>query len=262
MNQRAAFVVAILVLVSAAPANAVLPPTAYKAARDAAPLWLSVKVSSVSTPPTPTGICRVTGTVVNVLRNRGVARVKPGTKLSFGIHCRRPGAEIPAGPVLWQQVPQLEASKFVEVYLELDRQSQSFRVPRYQLRITPYAVGPKDPQMQRIERQTRACEAIVLVEIQSLTPPRQVGEACRIVGMVRRVILDRSGRGLSRSRPLKFAAPCRWPAMSPQGLPIVYTASELRAARNVWLVVSDLLPDDSWNAIRVLLKEPKGLKLL
>lgn len=125
---------ALFLFMMAETAFAVLPPMAYQMARKMAKIRVSVKVSRVIVPKTATGQCGVTGRVASIQRNKTKLSIKKGMKISFKIHCRKKGAAIPMGPVLWQDVDALKKAEFVDAYLN-PLSLSVFKVPLYQLSI-------------------------------------------------------------------------------------------------------------------------------
>lgn len=108
--------IALMAALGAAPAGAVLPPEVYRAARMEARYHVQVAVESVAQPARSPGPCTVSGRVVRLFRG-AAGELAFGTPVRFEVSCRRPGDEIPAGPVLWTDAEALARARYLEVYL-------------------------------------------------------------------------------------------------------------------------------------------------
>lgn len=108
---------ALLVAALASPAGAALEGKYYQQARDNAPNVVVIEVLKVTPPPRPTGECIVQGKVIEVERG---TRYAPGDLLSLAVMCRKRGAEVKAGPVVWQERDELKRSKTGRAFLGPD----------------------------------------------------------------------------------------------------------------------------------------------
>jgi len=94
----------------AGPAFAALAPEYYERARREAPLVVVFKVEKVDAvrPPQGRGQCKVHGKVEKVERG---GEYQVGGPITVNVPCIWPGAEMMAGPVMWQTPEGLKASK-------------------------------------------------------------------------------------------------------------------------------------------------------
>lgn len=100
-----------------APAGALMAPEYYERARKNAADVIVLKVTGVTAPEASFGNCTVQGTVAKVERGSHYA---PGSAMSVEVPCRKPGAQVPLGPVLYNAVTVLESYPFARAYLQED----------------------------------------------------------------------------------------------------------------------------------------------
>lgn len=105
-------------LACAVAASAVLPPQAYIDARHAAVHHLQARIDGVEGPGSGVdhGACLVDVEVLAVFRGGH----QPGDRLTLAIDCAKPGANLPAGPVLWTSLQAIQQAGYVEAYLDAD----------------------------------------------------------------------------------------------------------------------------------------------
>ena len=105
-----AAILAVLSLALASPAIAALAPEYYERAREKAEhvvLFDVVQVKGLGRAD-GSGKCVVVGKVRSVERG---GHYTVGSRIELKVHCMKPGATIPAGPVVWMYEPALKASK-------------------------------------------------------------------------------------------------------------------------------------------------------
>jgi hypothetical protein len=98
-------------------ARALMPPYVYESARNNAASVLVIAVDKVTAPKREFGNCAVEGTVRTVERG---AAYKVGEKVTIDVPCAKPDAFPPIGGTIYQNVPDLKASKFGRAYLDGD----------------------------------------------------------------------------------------------------------------------------------------------
>ena len=103
-------------LVLATAALAVMPPEAYRQARQSAGHHVQIRVTDISAPFWTPGQCDVEGTVVRIFKS-AKDLLSLDSPVAFSVDCLRPGDEPGVGPVLWKSVKGLRAARFMEVYL-------------------------------------------------------------------------------------------------------------------------------------------------
>ncbi|MBB6308508.1 hypothetical protein [Xanthobacter tagetidis] len=96
-------------------ALALMPPYVYESARNNAASVLVIAVEKVTPPKREFGNCAVEGTVRTV--ERGTA-YKVGENVTIDVPCATPDALPPIGGTIYQNVPDLKASKFGRAYLD------------------------------------------------------------------------------------------------------------------------------------------------
>lgn len=103
----------------ASPAFAVLAPEYYEAARREAAAVIVVEVEGVRGLGIGPGFgdCEVRGRVAAV--ERGGSHTE-GQSIVIDVPCSRPGARVPAGPVIWQNHDDLRASRWGRAFLTAD----------------------------------------------------------------------------------------------------------------------------------------------
>ena len=111
--------ITVTLLASAGTAWAILPPSAYQEARVTALYHLQLQIVDVTAPAKGPGVCQVRGTLVRIFRDRKKA-LKLKQALTLPVDCRRPGDEIPDGPVIWKTVAELQKGKVLEAFVNPD----------------------------------------------------------------------------------------------------------------------------------------------
>ncbi len=98
------------------PAFATLAPEYYQRARRDADSVVIIAITHVEGLPRGTGhgTCMVHGRVVALERGTRFAR---GSTLSVGVPCAKPNAQIPSGPVIWQDHDALRRSRWGRAFL-------------------------------------------------------------------------------------------------------------------------------------------------
>lgn len=99
----------------AAAAWAVLPPEAYEEARRNATWHVQVAIDKVDVPAKTPGTCEVHGKVVRIFRDK-TGKLKKGATWTLGVSCRKPGDDIPDGPVKWKSVAAVKGAKVIEAF--------------------------------------------------------------------------------------------------------------------------------------------------
>lgn len=108
----------LLLALVATPAAAALAPEYYEAARREAPDVIVFEVQRVATPtPLAFGPCQVSARVMTVERG---TRYSVGQELVIQTPCARPGAPIPAGGAVWQDMSTLRFSTHGRAFLNTD----------------------------------------------------------------------------------------------------------------------------------------------
>lgn len=116
MSFRTTLGLALAVL--ATPAFAALAPEYYAAARRDAPDVIVFEVRKVATPtPLAFGTCKVSARVTVVERG---TRYSVGQELVIETPCARPGAPIPAGGTVWQDLSALRFSTHGRAFLKAE----------------------------------------------------------------------------------------------------------------------------------------------
>lgn len=114
MGRTAALAAASLLLGSAA--HAALPPEAYDEARREAPNLIVFDVLRVKTPVLRSfGRCRVEG---RVIRSERGALYATGDRFRLDVPCMKPGARVPTGATMWQDMAALKRSAHGRAYLD------------------------------------------------------------------------------------------------------------------------------------------------
>ncbi|MEP9350021.1 hypothetical protein [Xanthobacter sp. KR7-225] len=96
-------------------ALALMPPYVYQTARDDAASVIVIAVEAVKAPKRVFGNCTVDGTIAKVERG---TTYQPGQKVSLEVPCAAPDAYPPIGGTIYQNLPDLKASKFGRAYLD------------------------------------------------------------------------------------------------------------------------------------------------
>lgn len=105
----------LLATLIATPAAAALAPEYYEAARRDAPDVVVFEVQKVATPtPLSFGTCKVSAKVTVVERG---TRYSVGQALVIDTPCARPGAPIPEGGTVWQDMSDLRFSSHGRAFL-------------------------------------------------------------------------------------------------------------------------------------------------
>lgn len=109
---------ALLAALAATPAAAALAPEYYEAARREAPDVIVFEVQRVATPtPLAFGTCKVSAKVTAIERGD---RYSVGQELVIETPCARPGAPVPAGGTVWQDMSDLRFSSHGRAFLKAE----------------------------------------------------------------------------------------------------------------------------------------------
>jgi hypothetical protein len=117
----------LLLVVFSFDAQAVMPPSVYRAAAQKAAYHVQVRIAALKAPSKTPGACLLAGKVVRIFRNRGKA-LKAGQVIHFAIHCKKKGDPIPPGGVIWKSLEQLKKAQYVEVALNGGKGGKHFEV--------------------------------------------------------------------------------------------------------------------------------------
>ena len=91
-----------------------MTPEEYRAARDAAPYWLQLRIKAVEAPKQMPGVCIVRGAVTRQFRGPPFAS---GT-LRLEVECKRRGQRTPPGDEFRMEVEELASGAYLEAFVE------------------------------------------------------------------------------------------------------------------------------------------------
>ena len=112
-----AFLLALGLVCTVAPAMAALPPQHYEEARRTADTVVVIEVDHVSQPPMTQGFgeCAVQGRVIGVERG---AQYRVGAPIRLAVPCRFAAAPTPVGAVLYREFEVLQRARYGRAYLD------------------------------------------------------------------------------------------------------------------------------------------------
>lgn len=111
---RWAWGLAAIAVCGATSAWAALAPEYYQRAREQAADVVVIDVAHVDPPARPAGDCQVLGAVRSVERG---TTYRVGQEIEITVPCMRPSAEIPSGPVIWQDLTTLSRAPAGRAFL-------------------------------------------------------------------------------------------------------------------------------------------------